>query len=168
MLNLYHYTDKLITKIIQPAIVKGYEYDENHIPGKYYLRPFMKPEGFWGSPDTEDNWYHFWVKVDLDTRTLRYKYHIKLDLDSSILLLDTVAKMYGFRAKYKFNATDVYSKLGINWQDVSSDYQGIFIDPYHYSLRLNSDFTWYSVWDCSSACIWDTSAIQDFTCVRGG
>lgn len=170
--NLYHYSRQVITNLTQRELVFGETYDEIHKPNKYYLRPFMKPEGLWFSPEDDTQEYdESWraYSSELPRITLIYKYHVKLSPTANLLRISDVSGMYKFGKKYQYTeGLSVYRKLGICWQDVAVDYQGILIVPYQYSLRLHSDFDWYYPWDCASGCIWDLSAIGSLTLLQGG
>ncbi|MYB02022.1 MAG: hypothetical protein F4118_00330 [Acidimicrobiaceae bacterium] len=174
MNNLYHYSSEPIVDLVQREIVFGDTYDEKHKLGKYYLRPNMKPEGFWFSPEddneqTDESWYDFCVDVRSMCQRLRYKYYVLVDPTANLLILDTVSKMYEFNRKYLvYEKEPVLRSLSVLWNKVALDYQGILIAPYHYRLRLHADFRWYYDWDCASGCIWDISVIQSITLQQGG
>ena len=170
--NLYHYSHEVITDFTQRELVFGDFYDETRKLDKYYLRPSMKPEGLWFSPEDatreyDESWRAYCS--DLSLNPLTYKYHVKLSPDANLLLISDVSGMYKFCKKYRSKEdVAVYGNLGICWQYVALDYQGIIISPYQHSLRLDSDFYWYYPWDCASGCIWDISAISSLTLLQGG
>ena len=100
---------------------------------------------------------------------LTYKYHVELASCANLLIISDISGMYAFGKKYEYTGEPEYfGRLAIRWQDVAMDYQGILIAPYQWSLRLDSDFRWYYMWDCASGCIWDISAIQSLTLLQGG
>lgn len=174
MNNLYHYSAEPIVDLVQREIVFGDTCDEKHKLGKYYLRPDMKPEGFWFSPQdgTDVSWYDYAVENDALCNRLNYKYHVLVDLSANLLILDTVAKMYAFKKKYLVYEKDPgLRNLAVLWNKVALDYQGILISPYHYVLErtwIHDRFLWYCFWSCASGCIWDISAIQSITLQQGG
>jgi len=175
MNNLYHYSQMPIVNLSQRQLVFSDTYDEARDRSKYYLCPFMKPDGFWFSPEDatqkyDVSWYDYCLQEsEYFSAILRYKYHILPVPTANLLILDTISKMYEFRKRYLLYFREpLLRSLAICWQKVALDYQGILIAPYHYELRLNSDFTWYSSWDCASGCVWDISAIQSISLVQGG
>lgn len=173
MNNLYHYTREVIINFAQRELVFGETYDEKRKRGKYYMRPYMKPDGLWLSPEDnteecDDSWRDY-CSLELSGSTLTYKYHVKLASCANLLIISDVSGMYTFWKKYRY--TEEFGHFGclaIRWQDVAVAYQGILIAPYQWSLRLHSDFFWYNTWDCASGCIWDISAIQFITLLQGG
>ena len=172
--NLYHYSRLSIPHLTRYELVFSDTYDESRECSKYYLRPFMKPEGLWFSPEdaTAENdcsWRDYCLEELDDDSLLGYKYHVELGSCANLLILDTVSSMYEFNKRYLvYYDEPVLRSLAICWQKVALDYQGILIAPYHWSLRLDADFRWYYPWDCASGCIWDISAIESFTLLQGG
>ena len=164
--NFYHYSQNPLIDVNQREIVFGDTYDETRKPGKYYLRPYFKPEGLWFSLENDDelydgSWSDFCHQSEIMCSRLIYKYYVRLTTDANVLILDTVADMYKFRKNYQYtNEAPLYRDLAICWQDVAKEYQGIIIAPYHYSLRLHPDFHWYHPWDCASGCVWDIYTVQ--------
>jgi len=174
MNNLYHYSRLPIIHIDQYELVFSDTYDESREYGKYHLRPFMKPDGFWFSPEDDNqefdgSWRDYLEQEFFGGQLLTYKYHVKLESCVNLLVLDTVAKMYEFNKRYLlYDKEPVLRSLAILWQKVALDYQGIIIAPYQWSVRLDKDFRWYYTWDCASGCIWDISAIDSITLLQGG
>lgn len=48
------------------------------------------------------------------------------------------------------------------WEEISSQCDGIMIAPYQWDMRLHTLFFWYYGWDCSSGCIWNLDCIEEF------
>jgi len=172
--EFYHYSQKPIINLNQQEIVFGDTYDEKRKHGKYHLCPFMKPDGFWFSPENDKqeydgSWRDYLQQECHGGELLNYKYHVELASCANLLILDTVAKMYEFNKRYLlYYEEPVLRSLAILWQKVALDYQGIIIAPYHDSLRLHPNFRWYYLWDCASGCVWDISAVQSIKLQQGG
>ena len=141
----------------------------------------MKPKGLWFSieHETEDyfGWKDWCQSEGWRLDGLQYESIIELESDASILELRTIKEMYQFNEDYgvievdrRFrnpfsNSDDI---IYIDWDRVYEKYQGIFIYPYHHTLRLENNFLWFYGWDCSSGCIWDMDAIHNIKGVTDG
>ena len=160
-MELIHYTK-------EPFTLAPREYQQRH-------DDFMKPNGLWFSIENKEEDYYGWKEWCEDSEfrleALEYKYLIQLADNAHILELTNLVDMFRFNKEYSIpeNITwDRSNKLlyeptayKIKWNEIRAKYQGIFIYPYHYELRLRNDFTWYYGWDCSSGCIWDLNAIKE-------
>ena len=131
----------------------------------------MKPKGLWFSIEHEIEDYFGWKDWcqtegwNLDG--LQYESIIELEPDATILELRTIEEMCQFTQNYGIIEDTGILLSGeprimyVRWDLVREKYQGIFIYPYHYQLRLSNSFWWYYGWDCSSGCIWDLGAIHN-------
>ena len=136
----------------------------------------MKPTGFWVSIEhpTEDyfGWKDWCQSEEWNQDGLQYKAIINVDPEASVLELPTIQDMYRFNKDYGVleedrrmrnpwsNSNDL---MYIDWDQVYEKYSGIFIYPYHHTLRLENNFMWYYGFDCSSGCIWDLSIVTGVT-----
>ena len=119
----------------------------------------FKPKGLWYSIDNEwtewciDNMPH-WVK----------KHTFELDLDmSNILIISSAKEALNFMQTYQ---SKIHIVLGINWEAVAEEYDGIEIQNY-YSIRYNKTLMfsmnslWISSWDVNSGCIWNLDILKE-------
>lgn len=129
-------------------------------PGPGY---FVKPRGLWVSDETGDAWG--WTDCcDSDGFAIGpWEHAVTLNPDATIL---HIANETGLRDFHAAHATTVSPRgVGIDWQAVATRWQGVIITPYLWSMRLNSDVSWYYTWDCASGCIWDPLAIAEVVLV---
>lgn len=136
--NLRHYSDVA-------AIVAG-----SRIPPQD--RPSTKPRGFWVSDESDETSWSAWCR-DNEYGIGRNEFVVTLADDANLLILSTPRAVRDFDRE--FGCGDDYR---FDWAPVADRWQGIFISPYQWSLRL-SDVGWYYTWDCASGCIWDPAAI---------
>ena len=131
---------------------------------KTYVQNRNKPVGVWYEIDDNwKGWCHYempeWIK----------KYDIVLDVDmANILKIDTEEKAYKLLVNYlkkddEINALD--AGLPIDWNKVANDYKGIEMTNVDL-FKMNSTLiraNWIYNWDVDSGCIWDLSAIKNYS-----
>jgi len=82
------------------------------------------------------------------------KYNITLNIDfTDILILDTRDKVVDFSEKYG------NGEFFVNWKNVVEHYKGIEIPNY----KSVNYYKWMNGWDIDSGCIWDLTAIKNYT-----
>ena len=135
---------------------------------KAYIQNRFKPVGIWYEID--DNWKGWcsyqmpeWIK----------KYDIILDIDmTNILRMNDEKTVFEFIEKYQKN--DLLGGLlkNVDWVRVSNDYKGIELTDVdslkHGELGM---VQWVDTWDVDSGCIWDLSAIKNYSvkdCIEYG
>lgn len=116
-----------------------------------------KPSGFWVSDENDYGWATWRKHNNFMPEGYRYKYIVTLKPTANILHLRTPYNLIYFTKKY---ASSKSGFLGIDWEKVGEDYQGILITPYQWPMRLDPRTFWYYSWDCASGCIWDSHAIE--------
>lgn len=131
------------------------------------FRLYGKPSGLWVSAKGEYDWPWWCLAEEFGKERLLFRHTVTLKPDANILVLDTEAKMHGFNHDYsggygnvRKSLADILERQSKDWVRVANDYDGILIAPYHWSLRLESEFSWYYGWDCASGCIWNLDAIS--------
>jgi hypothetical protein len=83
------------------------------------------------------------------------KYNIVLDIDfTDILIIDTNEKLNEFDEK--FRGDTIYS---VKWSEVAKAYKGIEFPKLKHLLG----YKWMDSWDIDSGCIWDLTAIKDYS-----
>ena len=123
---------------------------------KYKQDDMLKPVGLWLSDENDHGWQKWCLQESFAIERLLIETKFECDL-SKWLVLDTPKKLLDFSKKY--GSKFVFSQV-IDWKKVTSEYSGILITPYHWSLRHNPETFWYYGWDCASACVWDLSTIK--------
>lgn len=158
LLKIYHYSEHVIDKLetwnykVFPQLGIGH-----------------KPNGLWVSiEDFEDDqtWESWCIAHDFNINGLKYKYKISLKNDSNFIYLKNDEEILNFTNIYKKvpenPVFDDQSVFHIDWRSLYDLYDGIFIAPYSWSLRLHPITLWYYGWDCASGCIWNTDKIESF------
>lgn len=117
-----------------------------------------KPVGLWVSVAGDDDWPEFCEQNGFDTECLAHPHTVTLTAGANILRIESPDELVGFHHAYA-QPDDSRSKFAdIDWRKVATDYDGIIIAPYQWSMRLGGPF-WYYGWDCASGCIWNLDAI---------
>ena len=120
---------------------------------KYNQKNDLKPRGFWYSIDDE---WKTWVQSEMPEWLGEHEYLVDIG-DSNILFLDTPDKIINFHKEYR-QPHDMVDWHGmVDWNRVSQTYNGIEINPYQWSLRL--ELLWYYGWDVASGCIWNLEKV---------
>jgi hypothetical protein len=118
-----------------------------------------KPRGFWISDENGDPGWSGWCESE-QWGLGEHIYHVELSPAAHLLWLTSVSEIRAFNAEFRVGAD--YS-WDVDWPRVARTWQGIFITPYQWELRLSSEVRWYYTWDCASGCVWDASAIAAVT-----
>lgn len=124
---------------------------------------YDKPCGLWVSVDGKDDW-DSWCRSESFAGATGTRYRVYLSMDANVLLLPTPLDVLMFREQYGEVESNSDGVPYIPWERVATDYQGIIIAPYHWSLRFKE--SWYYGWDCASGCIWDAGAIATVEVMR--
>ena len=116
---------------------------------------YAKPEGLWYACGKD--WKRF-VQAEMnESRAESYRYKYLLDVNlSRMCVIRTEEEMESFHFKYR----DRYTR-GIDWFEVSRDYDGVEICPYQQKFRMS--YSWYYPWDVASGCIWGRRAFKGVT-----
>jgi len=128
----------------------------------------LKPRGLWYGINGE---WHRWCKSNVKEYIKRYDYVIDLDM-SKILCLRSSSDIRLFIDKYDFvpdifkNVDFKHLSMWIDWQAVAKKYDGIEIDPYEHNFMAAINMLWYYIWDCSSGCVWNKSAIKSIKIIK--
>ncbi len=162
--QLFHYSPRELGEL-NPEFYEKYKL---HWPEQ----GAMKPTGLWVSieePDSDTSWYDWCKAEQFRLDSLRYKYKVTLDSNSNILHLKSPGEIRQFSIQYAANdpldfgrtygRKDPYVYM-INWLQIKSQYDGIFISPYQWDCRFCSIANWYYPWDCSSGCIWSLDKVK--------
>jgi hypothetical protein len=136
-LNLYHYSPNELV-----LDNRTYDYDNDSSGGTF------KPKGLWVSVD--DAWIKWCESSHFKLGQWNFKSKIVINSGANILLLRNRAELDKFTKEFMSD-----NKYGIDWIKVSNSYQGVIVTDY-YSFRLV--YYWLNSWDCSSGCIWDSTA----------
>lgn len=124
------------------------------------LNKHFKPSGLWYGID--DAWID-WVSSEMPNWLHELKYEVELSPSASLLVLSSAREIIDFTRKFHDEAL-----RQIDWSRVAKEYDGIEINPYEKWGVLNdgdnelgwSLMMWYSAWDCSSGCVWNSKAIN--------
>lgn len=116
---------------------------------EYRQRLFMKPFGFWYGIGRA---WHEWVESEMPHWMGRYNYEVDLG-GSNILVLGSPGDLKEFQSQYASPDGSL-----VNWMKVSKIYDGIEIDPYQWSCRL--ELPWYYGWDVASGCVWNLASTR--------
>lgn len=151
--ELKKHTDEKLVFMPTPVIIKSAKYGQN--PESH---TFDKPNGFWYA--LGDEWGQY-LKTHDKERYTSYDYIASIDIDyADILKINSSQKLEDFHKNYSVKRN---FNPAIDWKKVSEDYKGIEIIPYRPEFR--HIYLWYNVWDLASGCIWDLSAIKDYTII---
>ena len=122
----------------------------------------MKPSGLWVSAEGYgDTWKDWCEAEEFHLERLTHVHEIELASGANVLRVSGEDAILGFTKQYRHAKSGYPCELSaIDWPRVASEYQGILIAPYVWTLRLDPRVTWYYPWDCASGCIWDAKAIK--------
>jgi hypothetical protein len=122
----------------------------------------FKPTGLWVSVEGDDDWRSWCEDNNFCTENLKCSAEILIAHTANILLIDTVAKIDEFTARFSPNSEQLAYNPALNlqlrWDDVKAAYDGVIIATYFWERR--TDLMWYYGWDCASGVIWNLSAIE--------
>lgn len=127
--------------------------------------PHMKPNGLWVSVESADDAWSKWCEAE-DWGLGSHEFTIEPTTDANILYLRTAADIQAFTTQFSIKLEGCKFAMFIDWIAVANKYDGIIITPYQWSMRMNSDASWYYGWDCASGCIWNASAMKVETHIR--
>lgn len=126
--------------------------------------PYEKPNGFWFTDESEDNWERWCKAEEYFLEGLRCVHEVILD-ESNILFLRSASEIFTFTRDFAIVKPWHYATTSgldhiIDWPLVAERFSGIIITPYQWECRLDVPETrWYYSWDCASGCVWDPQAI---------
>jgi hypothetical protein len=115
----------------------------------------------WVSVDGEYDWPWWCEAESFDIGSFRHE--VSLRPDANILVITTVNELDAFQRRYRASIASWAFSKGIDWERVARDHSGIVIAPYQWERRHDIKSSWYYGWDCASGCIWDLTAIAEFT-----
>ena len=127
-------------------------------------KPF-KPKGLWLSVEDGYGWRE-WCEAEEFSGSWDHIYEITLAPGANVLHLKDPTDIDFFTKEWLSEPMNV---LGLvmpgypDWVRIAEQYDGIMIAPYQWGCKFGHDCFWYYSWDCSSACIWNESAIADVT-----
>jgi hypothetical protein len=132
----------------------------------------MKPAGFWVTVPGEDDWPAWCRGEGFGLDRLVVAYDVVLSPTARMLSITSAADLVTFDREYG-GVPEFLAKLGIEsrfargirWAELHSEYDGILIYPYQWSVRW--ELPWYSSWDVASGCIWNLDAIAALNLVDG-
>lgn len=112
----------------------------------------FKPNGFWYGFGSD--WID-WCRGEMPHWIGQYIYRVDIG-NSNVLRIHTGHDLIQFNQKYgcKYHDIDGF----IDWKKVSSQYDGIEINPYQTPFRYK--YSWYYSWDVSSGCIWNLDGVK--------
>lgn len=86
---------------------------------------------------------------------VEHRHVVALSQDAHVLSIESREDATRFWDKY-------FAQDQIDWKRVAKHWQGVFVAPFEREIGFDSarKMGWYLMWDCSSGCIWDLSAIQ--------
>jgi len=135
--------------------------------GRFPNMPLYKPHGLWLSDDSDYGWKKWCKDEDFYPERLTFRADFKVDL-SQILHLSDDQMILGFSREFLVDLFPDEPSLRnnsflktIDWKRVRElGFKGLLISPYSWEMRLHEETSWYSSWDCASACIWDVSCLE--------
>jgi hypothetical protein len=121
----------------------------------------FKPSGLWVSVEGYGSTWKDWCEAEeFRPERLIHAHEIELAPGANILRLAEEEAILAFTKQYRRpEIGQWYQDNTIDWPRVASEYQGVLIAPYAWTLRLDPRTAWYYPWDCASGCIWDAKAI---------
>jgi len=119
--------------------------------------PEMKPRGLWYAMGSAWwDWCHGEEFRDL-TKVRSYR----LDIDTThFAMLKTERDVREFTKRFSVPAYPGARLNQIDWSAVATQFKGLEVDPYLYTLRFQSGFLWYYGLDVPGGCLWDYSALR--------
>lgn len=136
---------------------------------------YSKPEGFWVSVKGVDDWPSWCISESYAEERLKYRNIISIRDNSNILRLNNSEELQEFTREYirpdgEITITGETRRLslGIDWNKVKNEYDGIIIPNYLWESRFDSIAAWYYGWDCASGCIWNLDILTITSCEESG
>ncbi len=118
----------------------------------------IKPRGLWYA------WGRTWLDgvgwlSTISDERLAALFELTIDT-SKFVQLANAAEALEFQQTYGYHLdTDDDSVVGIDWNRVTADYDGIEVSPWDKSCEL----FWYQTFDLTSGCVWNLNALQQTT-----
>ena len=179
-LELTHYSGTPDPLVLRPALRPQGKDERSHdsILGKLAHKP---AGALWLSDDRFYGWREWCLDNQFGTEGLRYRRTVVLDLDRTLVIptaeaLDRFTEWYGVdrMPTYHFREDSARGQMGpsvqpfqsgdlIDWHGVMQDHGAVFISPYRWDRRLESNTRWYYAWDCASAAVLDPAAVVRVT-----
>lgn len=140
-----HMSEKIINNLINKKMKHNIYYPD-------------KPNGLWFG--IGNSWLNWMISEDFKYTEYNYIYELEFD-KNKILKIDNENKFKKFEEQFLLKTDKKPLTLSyktntfmgsIDWEKVSSQYNGIEISPYFYQFRLSH--LWYYGWDCASGCLW--------------
>lgn len=115
----------------------------------------MKPSGLWYGFGKE--WIDC-VESRMSQWKSEYLYEVNIN-NSNILQIKDYSELISFTKNYTsiIKSQFIDYSYYIDWNKVSSEYDGIEINPYIRKARL--ELLWYYGWDVASGCVWNLDNI---------
>ena len=113
-----------------------------------------KPSGFWYG--FGDEWIE-WLEINKPEWKGEYIYNVDIN-GSNILQIKNCQEMIEFTKEYIDITHEYPGTYFIDWNRVTSRYDGIEINPYIWEAR--SKLNWYYFWDVASGCIWNFGKVK--------
>lgn len=146
-MRLLHYTEK------------PFAYDPHFEYVQVEPHAYGKPVGLWVSCEGEDDWPTWCRSEDWGVAYLANVSEITLHADANILYVCSAEQLISFHQEYGIPSGYDFLGHSIDWQRVTSEWDGIIIAPYLWGMRLSREVPWYYTWDCASGCIWNLDVI---------
>lgn len=105
-----------------------------------------KPNGFWYEVDGD--WQRWCSSEEMDWIKGRLLYEVSLDSMLRLLRITSASELDSFHREYRRPRY-----VGIAWEQVAEQYDGLEIAPYLWDRRLDGP-SWYYGWDCASGVLW--------------
>ena len=116
-----------------------------------------KPNGFWYSLGS--SWYEWCMSGDSACLLGGYLFEVEIDRSKIAKIDGSDREVKQLEKKYPQKNKPLIEKMSHpDWKSMSKDFKGFEVSRFGRD-RLKSSM-WYYGWDCSSGCIWDTSAIK--------
>jgi hypothetical protein len=136
-------------------------FDPNHVYDKHEIAAAVgKPRGLWVSDETGDDGWRSWCESEeFNLAGLDHETEFVLAPGHNVLVIESPEALSAFDQEYNVGLHDrsPFTILGIDWNRVAEDYDGIIITPYQWEHRFG--LMWYYGWDCASGCIWNLHAL---------
>lgn len=116
-----------------------------------------KPIGLWYGFGT--SWID-WTASEMPEWSGGDNYEVLNIEHLKILLISDSEELLKFTKEYGDRSVDPIITIGINWKKVAEKYDGIEINPYIRSMRMNNRTEWYYPWDVASGCVWKAKDIK--------
>lgn len=122
--------------------------------------------GLWGSPtDSDFGWKDFCQREEFDIEKLGTYTLWKLKESAVIYVIDSVEDFKRLLDEYGYLPDPRYKKYVINYNEVSEDYDGIFLTnngnlACHDHVEYKDGYSDLMTWDCESIVVWNPNVIE--------